>query len=199
MPEKHGVVIIEHKNWNTKQIWNRGHLMMTYRYVPKKIHFKSWMVNDANQDLCGGWFMGDMTYLDIQSTILQRVVRGLKPLGVLHRDRKVDAEGIAGEMRRFPWIDTKVVKSHNWEIVVARGGTLEELFDLESLTRDYIENEVIGEVAFLDAVAKYAPRLLIDFAEGWDVEDVPGWVTGLILGYPVENTISLYLMGNMWP
>jgi hypothetical protein len=71
------------------------------------------------------------------------------------------------------------------------------LFDLDALARDYVENGIFTPEEMAAQIARYGPHDLIDFAEGWDVEDVPAWVTGLILGYPVENTISLYRMGNL--
>ena len=52
---KHGIHIKKHKHWNTKTIYNNGHVMRIYRRQPKMIRFRSPMVNDFNQHLCGGW------------------------------------------------------------------------------------------------------------------------------------------------
>lgn len=57
---KHGVFVKEGRTFNIKTIYNKGHVMVIYRYIPKKIYFKSPMVNDFNQHLCGGWFMAEM-------------------------------------------------------------------------------------------------------------------------------------------
>ena len=51
-----------------------------------------------------------------------------------------------------------------------------------------------GKLRNLDASAVPSDKLtLTTFFEGWDSPPLPLWLTGLILGYPVENTISLYL------
>ena len=197
MTKKHGVQIIEHKDWNTKQVWNRGHLMMTYRYVPKKIHFKNKMVNDKNQDLCGGWFMDDCGFEEQQMRLIDRVGAGLKPMGVLHYDSRPLAFQVANAIRNGTNLDVKVTKTHNYEVALAQHGTLVELFDLDALALDYIDNGIFTSADMARMVTKYSHHRLIDFSEGWDVEDIPAWVTGLILGYPVENTISLYRMGNI--
>ena len=42
-------------------------------------------------------------------------------------------------------------------------------------------------------IRAFADRKLSSFFDGWDSPPLPLWLTGLILGYPVENTISLYL------
>lgn len=214
---KNGVYIIEHKKWNTKQIWNRGALMATYGHQPKEILFKSPMVNDFNQNLAGGWFMRDIE--DPERETINRVIGGLKPMGVVHRESGTDATMLANEIRtrndqsgRYE-IDVAITdaiaraKKHgqkiyttgrSLEIIVARHGTLKELFDLDSLYTDYVDalGEELGDVWLDDfdtELDKYETFYLIDFADGWDDPLVPYWVTGLILGYPIENTISVYL------
>lgn len=192
MPKKkHGIYIIEHRDWNTKQVWANGHLVMTYRRQPKQLRFRSPMVNDANQDLCGGWHVHDWDF-DENAEIVQRVMAGLKPFGVAHALDAAEAARLqrAARARGF---DTKVFD--HWQpgqrnLAVAQPATLRELFDLDALLADYIANNVAHPDALRDEFATYADHRLIDFAETYD--DAPMWVTGLVLGYPVENTISLY-------
>jgi hypothetical protein len=191
---KHGVIIIPHKKWNTKQIWSNGHLMRTYRHQPKHLHFKSPMVNDANQDLCGGWSMGDCNFEEEQMRIIDRVSERLKPMGILHYDSRALADKVADTIRRNSDLDVKVIKKHNYQVALAQHGTLEGLFDLMALRRDYVENGVLPKEVIDRDFDQYGDSYLIDFAEKeWDVEEeFPMWLTGLMLGYPIENTISIY-------
>lgn len=202
MAKKHGVIILEHKDWNTKQIWNRGYLMATYRYQPKKIYFKSKMVNDANQDLCGGWLMhGQIKEGEtVNDIIVRHLMAGKKPMGILHYDDKGWAEIDAQELmdgQGYPRsLAADVVKKKNgWNVVAAQHGTLADLFDLDALARDYVENGIFTAEEMDAQIKRYGVHDLIDFSEGWDTEDVPAWLTGLLLGYPVENTISIYRDG----
>lgn len=194
--KKHGVEIIPHKNWNTKKIWNRGYLMATYGKQPKKLHFRSPMVNDKNQDLCGGWFIhGDIKEGEtVNDVLMRRVIAGKKPMAILHffpeerelaelNETELMDEGLAADL---------VKKSNGWNVVVAQHGILRDLFDLDALARDYVENGIYTAEEMAEEIELYGSHDLIDFSEGWDVEDVPPWVTGLILGYPIENTISIY-------
>ena len=75
---QNGVKTIEHKNWNTKKFYTiSGHLAATYFKCPRNLRFKSKMVNDENQHLCGGW----KYFEDENQTILERTINGLKPMG----------------------------------------------------------------------------------------------------------------------
>lgn len=156
------------------------------------------MVNDANQDLCGGWSMSDSGFADDQDRILDRVARGLKPAGVLYYDSEEEANIVSQVAKEKAGLLAKVVKTEiEFSVFVATKGTLEELFDLDALSDDYVDSGAVSEDVMQSEMEEFADRQLISFSEGWDVEDVPPWVTGLILGYPVENTISLYLEGRV--
>jgi len=198
-PKPDGVRVIEHKSWNTKQVWANGCLQMTYRRQPKKIYFKSRMVNDENQDLCGGWHRRghDGNRRDENAEVLHRVADGLKPLGIAHAvESEAEVERCSRDLSERG-LDVKIEKHFwkGWNVVAAQKGTLRELFDLAALTRDYVHSGTLSEAYMAQSIRLYADRRLIDFAENYDWQDgkdVPLWVTGLILGYPVENTISLY-------
>lgn len=198
---KHGVIILKHKDWNTKQVWNQGDLMITYGQQPKKLHFENRMVNDANQDLCGGWMPLDSLEEDtsIDDPALRQLLSYLKPLGFICESSKKEAEQTARELRQMHEdFDVKVLPPGphrlNHTIAIAtQKGTLREIFDLDSLYRDYLENDVIPKKQLDREFSKYGDRTLISFAGKFDIDEgIPPWVTGLILGYPVENTISLY-------
>lgn len=77
---------------------------------------------------------------------------------------------------------------NNFEVVFGVQGKLCEIFDLEQLKKDYAYFRDIVE----DIESK-KDRNLSDYAYCWDIDEgAELWETGLILGYPIENTISLY-------
>jgi hypothetical protein len=197
-PKKQGVYITSANGTNTKEIWNRGYRMMQYRQQPKTLRFKHRMVNDANQDLCGGWCMmpprktasvyARKGYTADSDEVLRRVAKGLKPLGIAHaiKDRAV-ADRLADDLTK-KGLDVRILDDGfgGWNIAAAQPKTLRDLFDLDALTDDYVANGI----DIRSQVPQYANRRLISFAKDYD--DVAPWVTGLILGFPIENTISLY-------
>jgi len=67
------------------------------------------------------------------------------------------------------------------------------LFDLPLLFRTYKENDIHIHIE------EHENKTLKDFFSDWDAQDadseIDTWVTGLILGYPIENTISIYRDG----
>ena len=79
-------------------------------------------------------------------------------------------------------------------IAIATKGKLKELFDLELLKKDYADNYITIDISGV------AEKSLSDYFDDWDAQDdfskIKTWETGLILGYPVENTISIYKYGT---
>lgn len=192
--KKHGVHIIEHKNWNSKQIWNHGYLMTTYWHVPKRIRFRSPMVNDMNQDLCGGWAPLYQTKGPVD-----RVLDWKKPMGIegFWEDEKKEADALFKKLKSVRSVDIRrktrhLDKSTVYDVIVANKGKLKDLFDLDVLSDDYSNYAFYDFPEISKQMKTYKNYRLIDFAQGWDIEDVPPWVTGLILGYPIENTISRF-------
>jgi hypothetical protein len=66
-----------------------------------------------------------------------------------------------------------------------------DIGDLGALRADYADVPGLG--LDLGEFERVADRKLSSFFGGWDSPPLPLWLTGLILGYPVENTISIYL------
>ena len=104
--KKHGVFVTsQDETANTKEVWNRGYRMMQYRRQPKALRFKHRMVNDANQDLAGGWamktprFTSEYTGHSQNNEILRRVAKGLKPLGIAHG---IEDRSVVDRQRRQP-------------------------------------------------------------------------------------------------
>lgn len=194
---KHGVHIREHKHWNTKTIYNNGHVMRIYRHQPKTIRFQSAMVNDFNQHLCGGWSMADIK--DDREATVQQLIACRKPLAsitywqdqrakALDAQRRLDAAGLVTELRRRDWQGWD--SDHVWDLLACQDMRVQDIGDLRALRADYAD--VFGFDLEDQEITAFADRPLCSFFDGWDSPPLPLWLTGLILGYPVENTISLY-------
>lgn len=194
--KKHGVIVTIGGRHNTKTVWNRGYRMITYRKQPRRIRFKSKMVNDKNQHLCGGWSFAGLENENLW--IERQLIAGRKPLGsmVFWNDDLEEAKACADRLRAAGLVvregrgfvaGTRIVEACH-DIRVGDIGDLGELF------ADYVEALIPAyEDDLRDEFNKYAGRRLASFlGKKWDTEHNPLWVTGLILGYPVENTISCY-------
>lgn len=194
--KKHGVIVTIGGRHNTKAVWNRGYRMITYRKQPRRIRFKSKMVNDKNQHLCGGWSFAGLENENLW--IERQLVAARKPLGamVFWNDEREEAKACSDRLRAAGLVvregrgfvaGTRIVEACH-DIRVGDIGDLGELF------ADYVEALIPAyEDDLRDEFNRYAGRRLKSFlGKKWDTEHNPLWVTGLILGYPVENTISCY-------
>jgi hypothetical protein len=197
---KHGVHIKEHKHWNTKTVYNHGHVMRINRRQPKTISFQSPMVNDFNQHLCGGWSMSDIK--DEKEATIQQLMTGNKPFASITywQDQKVKAEdaqrriasaGLVTGLRKRAFPVGQY--GHVWDLLACQDIRVNDIGDLRALRDDYAEVFEMGLEN--DEIMLFAERALSTFFDGWDSPPLPLWLTGIILGYPVENTISLYLEG----
>jgi len=191
---KGGVLVTEHKAWNTKKYYTfSGHLARTYRRVPKRVKFKSKMVNDANQHLCGGWsYFG---YEDESNAIERQLVSGRKPLGSMFdwsrqasdaRAKRLRKAGLVAVVNRNKFIDGL------WNVEACHDIAVGQIGNLDHLLHDYgtALPAMFGEIRG-DIEAAENCRLTSFLGGRW--ETAHPCVTGLVLGYPVENTISLYM------
>ncbi len=195
---KHGIVIREHKRWNTKTIYNNGHVMRIYRRQPKTIRFQSPMVNDFNQHLCGGWSMADIK--DDKEATVQQLIARRKPFASItywpyqeaeapDAQRRLDSAGLVTRLRRRAFQGWNF--DHVWDLLACQDMRVRDIGDLRALRADYAQ---VFEAGLEDQeIMPLADLHLSTFFDGWDSPPLPLWLTGLILGYPVENTISLYL------
>lgn len=200
---KHGIHIREHKRWNTKTVYNRGHVMRIYRRQPKALKFESPMVNDFNQHLCGGWGMPEVG--DVGHATIDQLVNKRKPFASITYfaeqkdaameavDRLADA-GLVGEVHRRRFSRPGWKEGYVWDVLAAQDIRVCDIGDMEALIADY--TPVLGEESARTQIEYFADHQLEDFFDGWDTPPLPCWLTGLILGYPIENTISIYMEGN---
>ena len=190
--KKHGIVITEHKKWNTKRIYNNGYLLRVYRHQPKTIRFRSPMVNDLNQHLCGGWTMPGMQ--DGNTIICNQLVSSRKPLGIAvywpddldsakKQQERLLAAGLIVSLKRRHWCAGKYL----WDLVACQDIRIGDIGSLADLAEDYRE-------AGIDTsnMNQFAKKHLKTRMHCFDIPESPLWLTGLVLGYPVENTISIY-------
>ena len=159
--------------------------MAKYLYQPLNIKFKSEMINDMNQHFCEGWSIDG---LDLSNKeLLNRVLQGKKPMAVIDEWEKSNLEiydKLVDKNLFHISNPIKYEKTRAHYIIVAVKGKLKDLFDLNILYETYLENGISIDID------TYKDMSLDNFYYNWD--DVALWVTGLILGYPIENTISIY-------
>jgi hypothetical protein len=177
----------------TKQIHNgNGLIFARYHKIPKNIKFKHKAINDKNQHLCGGWFVGDQ----IEYEEIKRVEQGLKPLGLCVVKNKKTAETLKKEYKEKGFLVTirpnKVIKGE-YDIIVSVNKTLKEYFDMETLINDYKKNKLYDEAEHLEACVKNNVHFL-DLHEENSFDMMCNWaypeICGLMFGYPIENRIS---------
>jgi hypothetical protein len=171
--------------------------MRIYRHQPKTIRFQSPMVNDFNQHLCGGWSTPEIP--DKKEATVQQVTTGQKPFACITYwqsqaveaevdQKRLEAAGLVIDLRKREWHGWN--SDHVWDLLACHDLRVGDIGNLEDLRQDYATIFEMGLEE--DEVWDYADMPLKSFFDGWDSPPLPLWLTGLILGYPVENTISLY-------
>ncbi len=178
-----------------KQVRNKkGNLLMTYKNAPKWVKFKHPAVNDYNQHLCGGWFVYDHKEFEE----VDRVVAGLKPVGVSHcrdlnkteeKQKEILSKGFMASIFKSTWNDLYFLTASPY-------GKLKDFFpNLDDLKEDYLCYRLPYCVEDIERYKNVDFKSFHNFK--FDKENHSSCIVGLILGYPIENTIALYHMGNV--
>jgi hypothetical protein len=192
--KKHGVIVTTTGTFKTKTIWNRGHRMITYRHQPKRIRFKSKMVNDKNQHLCGGWFLDGMG--DSNKLIERQLVEGRKPIGIMcfwSVQFAREARECAARLRAAGLIVKTSRRRDLIDVEACHDIRVCDIGSMRDLVTDYVDAGIFDADNFCRDINLTSDRKLKSFlGRRWDVDCCPPWLTGLILGYPIENTISTY-------
>ncbi|TFG18612.1 MAG: hypothetical protein EU529_17250 [Promethearchaeota archaeon] len=178
---------------------NNGYLMARYKYPRIKPKFNSPMLNAFNLHLCGGW---RWTNMDVKKEILNRVIKGLKPMGdivdksgdIVKISEILEKEGVTYKITPHSW------KGHE-NIRFCRNGKIEEIFDIEALLADYCDYyaTIVGEFEdeYQNFMLKISDHKLSDFLN-FNIStpelDSDVIITGLILGYPVWSTVYVMWM-----
>ena len=179
---------VHYKNAINKQVTNgKGFVLMTYPDVPMNLKFKHKAVNDYNQHLCNGWHVVPHKN---QFEEVDRVVNGLKPLGISHPRDFDEMIGRAIEYFSKGYLvsykKNKVIKGM-YNFTVSQPGLLGDYFDMDTLAKDYENNGLYPR-----NIHKYKNISFAEFHnDRYDKEYHPIEIVGLVLGYPIENTISL--------
>lgn len=196
-----GVYFRHYKNGRLDKIIRNEYAkcnFMVYKNIPspQNLKFQSKFVNDFNQHLCNGWFHPDICSTGNQRSILviERVIAGQKPFGnVLTGLGEDNSDAVILELLNKARTDGFIVtnEKHHWEGCtthsISISGKLNEVFNLEALKYDYKVNGFDPDV-----FDTYKNIDLNEFhTNKYDVKYHPIEITGLILGYPIENTISL--------
>jgi len=157
---------------------------MHYPKIPQNINFKHIAVNDYNQHLCGGWSV----YRHNEFEALDRVMLGLKPLGIEITNDLNIATQKAKEIADKGFLSSFELMGNNRYVISASvKGTLGDYFDMKTLVTDYKKNGLSCK-----HIKDYAKVTFDAFHNGkFNVEHHPIEIVGLVLGYPIENTISL--------
>ena len=171
-----------------KQIRNGKYVYVTYKNVPRYLLFKHKAVNNFNQHLCGGWSV----YKHFPFEEVDRVTLGLKPVGISHSNSLLEAETKQKEIIDKGFMATIMKSTWNdlYFVTASPYGTLQEFFhNLDSLIEDY---ERIGLGYAANIIERYKNVKFEAFHGGkYDIEDHPECIVGLILGYPIENTVAI--------
>jgi hypothetical protein len=186
---RHGIYICEGACWNTKTVYDQGRVVDVYRRVPKLIRFRSPMVNDFNQNLWTQHPTSDIP--DINEAIVQQLLQGKKPLGEAQFHDEIKAADAAQRLceagllvNRQSWKGEDHV---TYSIEACHDLRLRDLGSLQDLRADYTS----AGLPFRSEKYHAGRTLASYFGGKWNSDRTPQWVTGLVLGYPIENTISI--------
>jgi hypothetical protein len=189
-----------------------GAVAQVYEHLPLVMRFSSPLVSPENFHFMGLWSWGPRFGTPEQSEVLlARVVAGQKPLAsiTLGMGMSMDeARTAASELSQRGAalsLSTHYV-AYNCqnlpETLLACPGRLGEIFDLEALAADYQDAldgpqpKVAAEIA--RGLKGLSERTIASFFAEWLAAGprhpkMPYWLTGLLLGYPPDDTISHYL------
>jgi hypothetical protein len=149
------------------------------------------MVNDYNQFLCGGFGAGDD-----DARIGRQLLAGRKPFGQLgFWSGEVDAARARFESAGLLTAVDRRISSDTWTgLLVCHDMRVGGIGPIEDLFTDY-QYALPDHADWFTEMLAAADRPLKSFFKAWDAPEISGWLAGLILGYPVENTISIYRSG----
>ena len=209
---RNGIYLQSFQKFEIKRYIRNGIILGVFRYPRFSRTFSSPMVNDYNQNLAGGWYWqyredgslrGSREYNN--EIIFERLVAGRKPLGGL---RFWDDAGEKKEkfLQRLLDSDLRYTRAREQQeefFTVSRRGRLGDLFNFDGIAKDYAELErgagccILGSHAnlerFLNSLASESLESYLGFDHLHPKSSFDFILTGLILGYPLENTYAILL------
>ncbi len=184
----HGIYIRDRDDTQEKFFVNNGELIRKYIYPIIKTVFQSEMVNDFNLHFCGEWAWPD---IDSKYGLIDRVRRKKKPMGIY-------VCGTRGELNRLKhtmkYLNLNITKKDK-ELGFCQKKSLKDLFDLDSLQKDYDNYLGRNAIDFKKIADKTLDECIASFDYDNPEDDEELIITGLVFGYPIESTISI-ILGN---
>jgi hypothetical protein len=209
---RNGVYLQTFKRFEIKRYIRNGVVLGTFRFPRFERTFQSPLVNDYNQHLAGGWYWRYREDGSLRGknefnneTILERLIAGRKPLGgfLFWDDQREKKEIFLQNLANLNLSYTSIRERDTEYFAVSRKGRLGELFNFDYFINDYIALEngsgcrILGPHAhlarFLGSTAGNNLESYLSFDHLHPVSTFDFIITGLILGYPVENTYALLL------
>ena len=193
---KHGVYIRKYRNTIDKLFINNGHSMRIYKYPIIKQKFSSPRINDYNLHLCGGW-----AFRRVKSEeALTRVISNLKPMGFLVTKDVEKWEDVCKKSGLlYSIVPNHIPTEEFFDIGISCNGTFGSLFDLQNLAADYVNYAIKVQIPFSTEEVKsfilslkdiqISSYLTSDYANPATNQELI--INGLILGYPIETTVSI--------
>jgi len=209
---RNGIYLQSFKKTELKSYIRNGNILGKYRYPRSERTFFSHLINDYNQNLAGGWYWkyredGSQRSKNESNNeiIFERVMRGSKPLGGLRYwpDETMKSRSLLLKLLASPLAFHCNGDDGSLRINICRKGRLKKIFDLKRLAADYIAMEQAGKSALLGSseeircfFSSIKDNCLEDYLNFDHLHPVSRFdfiQTGLILGYPMENTYALLL------
>ena len=184
----HGIYIRNQDDTQEKLFINNGDLVRKYIYPNIRTEFKSEMVNDFNLHFCGEWTWPDVDY---EYGLIDRVRRKKKPMGLYICDTRGELNKLKHTIR---YLNLNITKKDK-ELGFCQKGKLKDLFDLDSLQKDYVNYLGYKAIDFKKIADKTLDECIASFDYDNPKDDEELIITGLVFGYPIESTVSI-ILGN---
>jgi len=136
-----------------------------------------------------------MSDLDLSNdALLKRLLEGKKPLAIISEWKKKDLQKYHEkiDIEKYDLETFEYKKTGASYLAIAPKGKIKDFFDLETLRKDYRDNGIDIDIT------EVGERSISYYFDDWDAQNggkIELWLTGLLLGYPIENTMSIYKGG----
>lgn len=199
----HGIQMIRYDSNKTSRVKvvSGKYSLATYRFPKAEPPYFSPYISWANLDCCGGWRY-DEEYLKTAVQEGKKLYAGISIYIPKDSSREAMEASIKGVFDTLPEGITggfePVCNERYLAYYICREGTLEDYYDIEAVIAYYgklgigFSDETAAEIRDLAKVeiscfgSESAP---IDYANVFTYASAV--ITGLLLGYPIESTVSL--------
>lgn len=197
-----GFVMRETKNTKTITICGNGHYQMAYT-IDKKLEIPPHqLIRWMNITMCGGFLLFDEQgkRLGDNDAIADAVFDGLKPVGDLFYLSEEEAKRVAdsGRSLGFEVLEYQREFPTNpvaYRVMIGVNRPIREIFDLEAIARYYEKAVPYMTPNLRNRFRKIGSQTPIDTLGQFDwanpTTECHLITTGLLLGYPLESTVSL--------